>query len=292
MLHEIMKKIFISLLCLLGLQGVLACELSPELQLALEEAATAYGLDPMLLSALVYQESRYCTDALSPKGAIGLGQLMPGTAEALGVDPHDPVQNLYGAADYLRQQWDNFEDWTWALAAYNAGPGAVREYQGVPPYEETQNYVVSVLSRYTALVDELPASSLVEVAAKPQKFTSVLDADSAQVATATSPASDSAIPDSVVAGEEAAPPVVLAEGLEIEKPKPAIMMIVNKRPNLADIPIIMSNNKNNSLTIYNADAAAQEEAEAETSGEEETAEETTSEEVTESSEETTPSENP
>jgi Transglycosylase SLT domain len=142
------------LFILLSFNMAFACSLSPELEGALHEAATTYGLSPALLQALVYQESRYCTDALSPKGAIGLGQLMPGTASALGVDPHDPVQNLHGAAAYLRQQWETFGDWNLALAAYNAGPGAVTEYQGIPPYEETQNYVIHVLDYYTSLSGE------------------------------------------------------------------------------------------------------------------------------------------
>jgi Transglycosylase SLT domain len=221
-------------------QFALACSLSAELETALHEAALSYGLEPALLQALVYQESRYCTDALSPKGAIGLGQLMPATAQALGVDPNDPVQNLSGAAAYLREQWDSFEDWTLALAAYNAGPGAVIKYQGVPPYEETQNYVVSILSRYTALVDALPDSSLVEVAATPTQLTSVLDATKSIE-----------LPDSAVMGEEAAPDVVLAEGLEVEKPKPAIMIIVTKRPDPTKIPIMVPTNKDAGLTIFN-----------------------------------------
>jgi hypothetical protein len=221
----------------LFLQMSFACELSPELETTLQEAATYYGLEPALLHALVYQESRYCTEALSPKGAIGLGQLMPGTAQDLGVDPHDPVQNLYGAAAYLRMQWDTFEDWNLALAAYNAGPGAVMKYEGIPPYEETQNYVVSVLSRYTAMVEALPDSSLLEVAFVPTQLTSVLDAEE--------------LPASVVVGEEAAPDVVLAEGLEIEKPKPAIMIAVNKRPDLSKIPIMIQTNDNDSMTIFN-----------------------------------------
>jgi hypothetical protein len=222
----------------------LACTLSPELDVALHEAAVAYGLEPALLSALVYQESRYCTDALSPKGAIGLGQLMPGTAQGLGVDPHDPVQNLYGAAAYLRQQWDTFENWNLALAAYNAGPGAVMKYEGIPPYEETQNYVVSVLSRYTAMVETLPDSSLVAVEPAPTQLTSVLDSP---VLDAEPPAE---LPDSAVAGEEAAPDVTLAEGLVIEEPKPAIMIAVSERPDLSKIPMLIQN-EDTGLTIFN-----------------------------------------
>jgi hypothetical protein len=215
-----------------------ACSLSAELNTVLEEAAAYYGLKPMLLHALVYQESRYCTEALSPKGAIGLGQLMPGTAAGLGVDPHDPVQNLYGAAAYLRQQWDTFENWELALAAYNAGPGAVIEYKGIPPYEETQNYVVSVLSRYTALLEELPEdTALVEVATTETPA----EAEPARL--------ESVLPPFI--SPEAAPNVTLAEGYEIEQPKPAMLIMVQQRPDLSKIPIMIRDNKDSSLTISN-----------------------------------------
>jgi soluble lytic murein transglycosylase-like protein len=113
--------------------------------------AHGFGLEPELLAALIWVESRFCIDAISPVGAIGLGQLMPGTARQLGVDPNDPVQNIYGSAKYLRAQWDTFQSWPLALAAYNAGPDAVRRYGGVPPYAETQKYVRSVLSVYYSL---------------------------------------------------------------------------------------------------------------------------------------------
>ena len=95
----------------------------------------------------MWTESRYCVHAVSPRGAVGLGQLMPATAGELGVDAGDPAQNLTGAARYLREQWDDFGDLTLALAAYNAGPGTVRRY-GVPPFAETRNYITSVLQSY------------------------------------------------------------------------------------------------------------------------------------------------
>jgi soluble lytic murein transglycosylase-like protein len=109
----------------------------------IDAAAQKYGLDPALLRGLIRQESNFDPNAGSPAGAQGLCQLMPGTAAGLGVtDIHDPVQNIDAGARYLRQQLDAFGgDVTKALAAYNAGPGAVRRYGGVPPYAETQHYV-------------------------------------------------------------------------------------------------------------------------------------------------------
>jgi soluble lytic murein transglycosylase-like protein len=106
-------------------------------------AAKKHGIDPALLAGLVKQESGFNPNAGSPAGARGLTQLMPGTAAGLGVtNVLDPLQNLDGGARYLRQQLDAFGgDVTRALAAYNAGPGAVQRYGGVPPYAETQNYV-------------------------------------------------------------------------------------------------------------------------------------------------------
>lgn len=109
------------------------------------QKAEEYGIPEALFLGLVNQESRFNPNAISPAGAIGLGQLMPGTARDLGVDPYDPVQNLDGAARYLRAQLDRFGDPRLALAAYNAGPGAVARYGGIPPYDETQNYVAAIL---------------------------------------------------------------------------------------------------------------------------------------------------
>ena len=122
-----------------------ASELPPGTPFGAEITAAAkkHGIDPALLAGLVKQESNFDPNAGSPAGARGLAQLMPATAAGLGVtDVLDPVQNLDGGAKYLRQQLDAFSgDVTRALAAYNAGPGAVQRYGGVPPYAETQNYV-------------------------------------------------------------------------------------------------------------------------------------------------------
>jgi soluble lytic murein transglycosylase-like protein len=109
-------------------------------------AAQRNGIDPALLAGLVRQESNFDPTVGSPAGARGLTQLMPGTAAALGVtDVTDPQQALEGGAKYLKQQLDAFGgDVTKALAAYNAGPGAVQRYGGVPPYAETQSYVQKV----------------------------------------------------------------------------------------------------------------------------------------------------
>jgi len=111
-------------------------------------AAQRNGVDPALLTGLIHAESNFDPSATSPAGAQGLTQLMPGTAASLGVtNPLDPDQAIEGGAKYLRQQLDRFGgDATKALAAYNAGPGAVERFGGVPPYAETQAYVRKVLS--------------------------------------------------------------------------------------------------------------------------------------------------
>lgn len=106
------------------------------------EAECRHGLPAGLLDALVLAESRYQVDAVSPVGAGGLTQLMPGTAKELGVlNRFDPIENIDGGARYLRAMLDKFGAIIPALAAYNAGPGAVMRHRGVPPYRETQGYV-------------------------------------------------------------------------------------------------------------------------------------------------------
>ena len=118
---------------------------------ALTQAAAAANVSPTLLAALVWQESRWNPQAVSPKGAVGLAQLMPATARDLGVNPTDPVANLNGGARYLRLLLDEFDgNVEKALAAYNAGAARVRSAGGVPAITETRNYVASIVRRISS----------------------------------------------------------------------------------------------------------------------------------------------
>ena len=115
----------------------------------ISSAAARYNVDPRLVSAIAQAESGGNQSAVSPSGAIGVMQLMPDTAAALGVDPYNKTQNIDGGTKYIRQMLDTFNgDVKKAVAAYNAGPQAVKDYDGVPPYRETQNYVNKVLDIY------------------------------------------------------------------------------------------------------------------------------------------------
>lgn len=121
-----------------------------------------FEVDARLIVALVIAESSFNPNSKSGVGATGLGQLMPGTAKALGVNPYDNTENLYGCVKYLSghinnykaKTGDDFESIVLALAAYNAGPGAVKRHNGVPPYRETQNYVRKVMAIYRQLCGE------------------------------------------------------------------------------------------------------------------------------------------
>jgi hypothetical protein len=117
----------------------------------IDETARSYRVPPALVKAVVAAESAFDPKAKSRKGAQGLMQLMPQTATALGVDqPYEPASNLRGGTEYLRAMIDRYGDLSRALAAYNAGPGAVDRYGGVPPYPETRDYVARVLNYYRA----------------------------------------------------------------------------------------------------------------------------------------------
>jgi soluble lytic murein transglycosylase-like protein len=125
----------------------------------IEQAAARNGVDPAVLHGLIQQESGFDPHATSSAGALGLTQLMPGTAASLGVtEPLDPAQSIEGGAHYLGEMLRDFGgDTEKALAAYNAGPGAVQRYDGVPPYAETQQYVSKVLGYAAEYRQSTPA---------------------------------------------------------------------------------------------------------------------------------------
>ena len=122
-------------------------------------AAVSHSIPPALFEAVVRAESGFNPNAVSPKGAIGLTQLMPGTAKALGVDPTDPVENLNGGAQYLRQQFERFGSWPLALAAYNAGPARVAKLGRIPNIPETKTFVARVMRGAGLATNPITAAS-------------------------------------------------------------------------------------------------------------------------------------
>jgi soluble lytic murein transglycosylase-like protein len=127
----------------------------------LVQAAIQQGLEPEFVRSVARIESNLRQDAVSNKGAIGLMQLMPDTAAVLGVDAHDAAANILGGARFLRELLLKYNgDPALALAAYNAGPGAVQKYNGVPPYLETRKYIIRVLQEYKMLLDTKAKLSL------------------------------------------------------------------------------------------------------------------------------------
>ncbi len=123
------------------------------------QAAQAAALSPDLVSAVAWRESNYRTDRVSRAGAVGEMQLMPATARAMRIDPADASQNLSGGAGYLSAMMRRYDgDLMRALAAYNAGPGAVDRYRGVPPFKETQAYVAAIMDRLSRVADAAPSA--------------------------------------------------------------------------------------------------------------------------------------
>ena len=131
-----------------------ACELDSDIVQLTIDVAKQEGIQPELLVAVVWVESRFCPDAVSPAGAIGLGQLMPLTANELNVQPNNPQENLLGASRYLLKQHKRFDNWQLALAAYNAGASRVERAAGIPNIPETQDYILKVTKIYQQLQQE------------------------------------------------------------------------------------------------------------------------------------------
>ncbi|WP_017213446.1 lytic transglycosylase domain-containing protein [Leptospira noguchii] len=125
--------------------------IEPSLSKIIHQESEKNNLDPRLVQSVIKAESNFKTDAVSPKGAIGLMQLMPSTADSLGVeDPFDPAENVAGGTKFLSDLLNKYKNLDHALAAYNAGPSAVDRYSGIPPYRETRNYVEKVKKFYSS----------------------------------------------------------------------------------------------------------------------------------------------
>ena len=123
----------------------------------IKSASRRHGVPPALVKAVIHAESAFNPKAVSPKGAMGLMQLMPATAQLMGVaKPFHANQNVHGGTRYLRSLHDRYGSWTHTLAAYNAGPSAVDHYRGIPPFDETRKYVKRVLSYYRRYHGDFP----------------------------------------------------------------------------------------------------------------------------------------
>ncbi|MBF0426222.1 MAG: lytic transglycosylase domain-containing protein [Magnetococcales bacterium] len=146
---------------LLLINGSLAWSRSPKMDRMIEEVAYGQGIDPVLLRAVVAVESDFNPRSVSSKGALGLMQLMPGTAHDMGLaNPFNPEQNLRAGARYLKLMLERFPTLPMALAAYNAGPNCVDSFGGIPPYPETRQYIRKVLEIYWRNARSLPQDGL------------------------------------------------------------------------------------------------------------------------------------
>ena len=215
--------------------------ISPQAWSMTKEAALRYGLEPEMLAAVVWVESRYCEDAVGPVtrfgvSAIGLGQLMPDTARELGVDASDPEQNLDGAARYLTQQWRTFGRWDLALAAYNAGSNRLIESfdRGKPLPQETQDYVPAVLGQYRAFKQQT-TEAVLTTSSQPQGLvlaSALTPMDGAAALPVLEPLASTPDPNQATlpapTSAVAAPPVSASAGLSVatELPRFAPRLVV------------------------------------------------------------------
>lgn len=192
--------------------------LSNSLLKEIKSVAGQYGIPANLFLGLIRQESGFNAHARSPVGAYGYTQLMPGTARGLGVNPMNPHQNLIGGAKYLRAQLDRFNgNVAYALAAYNAGPGAVSKYGGVPPYSETQNYVKAV-QRYARIYSGVGGSGAVDPTAREDTVPPQISFSTPELARSPSLPTLARTPTRGVMGTSVRSPNLRLAGLSITNP--------------------------------------------------------------------------